>query len=63
MFDTPTPEQREAFKRRTRAVDALLKSALVEPQPPAKKAPLRRLHLVQNLHLTYGTHEHSAQVA
>ena len=63
MFDNLTPEQREAFKRRTHAVDAMLKAALVEPQPQVKKTPLRRLHLVPNLHLPYDTHEHSAQVA
>jgi hypothetical protein len=62
MFDNLTPEQREAFKRRTHRVDALLKSA-VETQPEAKKTPLRRLHLVPNLHLTHVTPEGNAQVA
>ena len=63
MFDNFTPEQREAFKRRTHAVDAMLKSAIVEPQPQVKKTALRRLHLVPNLHMPYVTHEHNAQVA
>lgn len=63
MFDNLTPEQREAFKRRTHAVDAMLKAALVEPQPQVKKTPLRRLHLVPKLDMPYTAHEHSAQVA
>ena len=49
MFDNITPEQREAFKQRTQRVDALLKSA-IETQPEPKKTPLRRFHLVPNLH-------------
>jgi hypothetical protein len=60
MFENITPEQREAFKRRTHAVDAALKSALIEPQPEAKKTSLRRLHLVPSMHLSHGGH---AQVA
>jgi hypothetical protein len=60
MFENITPEQREAFKRRTHAVDAALKSAILEPQPQAKKTPRRRLHLVPTLHVA---HEGHAQVA
>ena len=63
MFDTITPEQREAFKRRSHAVDAALKSAIIEPQPQGKKTPLRRLHLVPNLHMTHVSHTGHAQVA
>ena len=63
MFEDITPEQREAFKRRTHAVDAALKSAIIEPQPQAKKTPLRRLHLVPNLHMTHVPQSGHVQVA
>jgi len=63
MFDNLTPDQREAFKRRSHAVDAALKSAIIEPQPEAKKTPLRRLHLVPALHMPHVMHQGSAQVA
>ena len=62
MFDNLTPEQIEAFKLRTHRVEALLKSA-VETQPEAKKTPLRRLHIVPNLHVPHASHGHHAQVA
>jgi hypothetical protein len=62
MFNNLTPEQREAFVRRTHRVDALLKSA-VETQPAPKKTPLRRLHLVPNLHLNAPQEHGAAQVA
>ena len=63
MFETITPEQREAFKRRSHAVDAALKSAIIEPQPEAKKTPLRRLHVVPALHMPHVIHGGHAQVA
>jgi hypothetical protein len=63
MFDNITPEQREAFKRRAHAVDAMLKSAIVEPHAEAKRTPLRRLHLIPSLQVPHFTHERNAQVA
>jgi hypothetical protein len=63
MFETITPEQREAFKRRAHAVDAALKSAIIEPQPQAKKTPLRRLNIVPTLHVPHVSHGGHAQVA
>ena len=65
MFDNLTPEQIEAFKLRTHRVEALLKTA-VETKPEAKKTPLRRLHIVPNLHVPHVanvSHGHHAQVA
>ena len=63
MFENITPEQREAFKRRAHAVDAALQSAIIEPQPRAKKTPLRRLQLVPTLHLPHVAPGGHAQVA
>lgn len=63
MFENITPEQREAFKRRAHAVDAALKSAIIEPQPRAKKTPLRRLQLVPALLVPHAPSSGHAQVA
>ena len=46
MFDTMTQEQRDAWLRKVRNVDASLKSAV---QTPADMKPQRRLHLVPAL--------------
>jgi len=51
MFDSITTEQKEAFKARTRAIDALLKSA-VETQPEKAQRQLPRL-IVPSLHIPH----------
>ena len=51
MFDSITTEQKEAFKARTRAIDALLKSAL-ETQPEKTQRQLPR-HIVPSLHILH----------
>ena len=54
MFDSITTEQKEAFKRRKRAIDALLKSA-VETQPKKTQLQLPR-HFVPSLHIPHLEH-------
>lgn len=53
MFDNLTAEQREAFKRRTHAIDAALKSAIAEPQPEVEKKPVRHLQFGPKLHIAH----------
>ena len=50
MFDNLTSEQKEAFKSRTRAIDALLKSAVETPRQPSKTPSQLRFH-VPSIHI------------